>query len=62
MDPEDIPQELIDILDDRAGKKHSRQGSVVRCLAEILTKFDEIRAEGEQIASSDAQKGGKKRQ
>jgi hypothetical protein len=43
MAPEDIPQELIDILDRRAGKKHSRTGSVVDCLAEILTRYDEMR-------------------
>jgi hypothetical protein len=34
--PENIPQEWLDILDRRAGKAHSRQGSVVTCLAEIL--------------------------
>jgi hypothetical protein len=34
--PENIPQEWLDILDSRAGKAHSRQGSVVACLAEIL--------------------------
>jgi hypothetical protein len=39
----EIPQELIDILDSRAGKTHSRRGSVVTCLAEILTRYDEIR-------------------
>jgi hypothetical protein len=41
---EDIPQELIDILDDRAGRKHSRTGSVITCLAEILTRYDTIKA------------------
>lgn len=39
----DIPQELVDILDDRAGKIHSRSGPVVSCLAEILTKYEEIK-------------------
>jgi hypothetical protein len=43
---EDIPQELIDILDDRAGQKHSRTGSVITCLAEILTRYDTIKAAG----------------
>lgn len=43
MKPEDVPQELIDILDERAGKTHSRTGSVVACLAEIITRLDEIR-------------------
>jgi hypothetical protein len=46
MRPEDIPQELIDILDARAGKKHGRTGSVVTCLAEILTRYDTIKAAG----------------
>jgi len=43
MSPEDIPQELIDILDERAGKKHSRNGTVVKTLAEILEKYEELR-------------------
>lgn len=42
--PERIPQELIDILDLRAGRQHSRTGSVVSCLAEILTAYDRLRA------------------
>lgn len=40
--PDNILQDFIDILDERAGKKHSREGSVVSCLAEILNKYDEI--------------------
>lgn len=43
MTPEDIPQELLDILDARAGKQHSREGRVVAALAEILTRYDELR-------------------
>lgn len=43
MSPDEVPQALIDILDRRAGKQHSRTGSVVSCLAEILTKYDEIK-------------------
>jgi hypothetical protein len=42
MTAEEIPQELIDILDKAAGRKHSRTGSVISCLAEILTKYQEI--------------------
>jgi hypothetical protein len=42
MKPDDIPQELINILDLRAGKVHSRKGPVVECLAEILTRHEEI--------------------
>lgn len=45
MTPYEVPQELIDILDERAGKKHSRQGPVVCALAEILTRHDVMRAE-----------------
>lgn len=42
MEPNEIPHKLIDILDKRAGKKHSRDGSVVNTLAEILTAYQEI--------------------
>lgn len=38
MTPEQVPERLIRILDDRAGRTHSRTGSVVSCLAEILTE------------------------
>lgn len=44
MRPEEIPQELIDILDNNAGKKHSKKGTVVTTLAEILTRYDEMKA------------------
>lgn len=43
MTPDEIPQELIDILDKAAGKQHSRTGSVVTCLAEILTRYDQMK-------------------
>lgn len=43
MTVDEIPQEIIDILDERAGKKHSRTGSVIQCLAEILTKWEELK-------------------
>lgn len=42
MTPEEIPQPLLDIVDRRAGKVHSRQGPVVECLAEVLTVYNEI--------------------
>lgn len=42
MEPQEIPQELIDILDARAGKVHGRNGVVIRTLAEILTRYDEL--------------------
>jgi hypothetical protein len=44
--PEEIPQELVDLLDRAAGRAHSRAGSVVRTLAEILTRYDGVRAAG----------------
>lgn len=43
MRTDEIPQEIIDLLDARAGKKHSRSGVVVVTLAEILTLWEEIR-------------------
>lgn len=42
MTPEEIPQELVDLLDGFAGKTHSRQGSVLAALAAILTRYDEL--------------------
>lgn len=43
MTVDEIPQELIDLLDERAGKKHSKTGSVLKTLAEILTRYEELR-------------------
>ena len=43
MQSEDIPQELVDLVDKRAGKQHSRDGIVLTTLAEVLTKYDEIK-------------------
>jgi hypothetical protein len=42
MNVNDIPQELIDLLDKRAGKKHSRDGVVLTTLAEILTLYNRL--------------------
>lgn len=39
MKAQEIPQELLDILDHHAGKVHSRDGKVVAALAEILTHY-----------------------
>lgn len=36
----DVPAELKQILDERAGKVHSSEGPVMACLAEILTAHD----------------------
>lgn len=42
MIAEEIPGELVEILDRRAGREHSRDGSVLRTLAEILTRHEDI--------------------
>jgi hypothetical protein len=42
VEPKNVPQRLIDILDTRAGKVHSRDGQVVETLAEILTEYNHI--------------------
>jgi hypothetical protein len=47
MTPAEMPQELVDLLDERAGKRHSREGRVLTALAEILTRYDELRATGQ---------------
>lgn len=44
MTPEEIPDELVQMLDEAAGKEHSRQGPVLTTLARILTRYEEIRA------------------
>lgn len=43
LTPAEIPQDLIDILDARAGKAHNRTGPVVAALAEVLTRWEEIK-------------------
>jgi len=42
MKVEEIPQEIIDILDEAANKKHSKEGIVLQTLAKILTRYDEL--------------------
>ena len=37
MRADEVPQDILDLLDARAGKEHSHTGAVVACLAEILT-------------------------
>lgn len=54
MTPEEIPQELIDILDERAGKAHSLAGPVVAALAEILTRYQQIAPAPELWGAADA--------
>lgn len=39
MNVDDIPPELVALLDARAGRKHTRDGTVLRTLAELLTLF-----------------------
>jgi len=43
MLPGEIPRELINMLDTAAGKQHSMVGPVIRSLAAILTRYDEMR-------------------
>jgi hypothetical protein len=42
-------QELVDILNKKAGKEHSRTGAVLTTLAEILTRYEQIRIPEEPI-------------
>lgn len=57
MTPDEIPQELIDILDMRAGKVHSRTGIVVACLAEILTQWEVIRGHNDETTCGQGAQG-----
>jgi hypothetical protein len=41
--PDQIPQELVDILNADAGKEHGREGRVLATLAKILTRYDAMR-------------------
>lgn len=51
MEPADVPQELIDLLDERAGKKHRREGVAVAALAEILTRYEQMLQRATMIAN-----------
>jgi hypothetical protein len=42
MTADEVPARLIKILDQKAGKHHSRSGPVVTALAEILTEYDRL--------------------
>jgi hypothetical protein len=42
MTADEIPQELLDIVDSAAGKVHSRSGPVAACLAAVLTRHAEM--------------------
>lgn len=57
MTPEEIPVELKEILDRRAGRVHSATGSVMRALAEILTRYEEMRTNGD-LGYREADRGG----
>lgn len=43
MKAEDIPAELVAILDKRAGKVHRPDGTVMQVLAELLTEYDRLK-------------------
>lgn len=42
MTPDEVPAELKEILDERAGRMHSAGGVVMTTLAEILTRHREM--------------------
>lgn len=42
MDITDIPQELINLLNERAGRQHSAEGAVLTTLAEILSRWNPV--------------------
>lgn len=46
MTPEQIPPELIRMLDEAAGRQHTGTGTVATTLAAILTRYDQLKAEG----------------
>jgi hypothetical protein len=50
MTPDEIPRELLVILDKRAGKIHSRGGVVAECLAEILTEYEKLKMTTNELA------------
>lgn len=41
MKAEDVPQEIIDLVDRAAGKLHSHTGVVVQSVAEVLTAWEQ---------------------
>lgn len=43
METRDVPPELLEIVDRAAGREHSRDGSVARTLAQVLTRWEELR-------------------
>lgn len=43
MTPDEVPQEIIDIVDRDAGKVHSRRGPVVATIAKVLTRWEELK-------------------
>jgi hypothetical protein len=49
----DIPQELVDMLNTAVGHEHKRQGKVLGCLADILSRYEEMRQSGEYAPPSD---------
>jgi len=42
----DIPEEIVALPDERAGKIHSQEGRVLITLAEILTLWERINGRG----------------
>lgn len=40
---QEIPEECIEIMNRAAGRIHSRDGQVLKALAEVLTKWEELK-------------------
>jgi hypothetical protein len=51
---ETVPPELVAILDEQAGIAHSATGSVRRCLADMLNRYDEMRDEAACVLAEEA--------
>jgi hypothetical protein len=51
---ETVPPELAAILDEQAGIVHSATGSVRRCLADILNRYNELRDEAACVLAEEA--------
>lgn len=51
MMKKEIPQEIVDLVDKRAGKKHSAEGSVMSTLAEVLDTYDQFKLRSDDLKS-----------
>jgi NTP pyrophosphatase (non-canonical NTP hydrolase) len=60
MTPDQIPQELLGIVDNWVGKVHSRSGVVASCLAEVLTAHA-VMLSGHELSREQIARHGKDR-